>query len=593
MVLEGRIFRWVVLPTESGQVKKLFSTIDRDLNPLNKLERNRIFMIRRLRLDSSQIIGVRGRALEVFPIAIDIMINIISRRIVTGQSFTWSQKCLIYSISLELKRFGYPIHIYQNFSSISAIKLLNRTIIFRYFLLIYRKLINELIIFTLIRRLKNRYKSKAGKPNTVYEVLAQIPLTRSENFFSIVDLLYLFIDPKNSTIMNYRYDHSSNTLNSFCNDPLVLRVLLNLIKKLNLPPNISSTQIHIQEKDLIYNCNSKFQRIDKLLKHFEGIPQLSDAFDPHRQDDVFTLSNEEINSRRRFFELIQKEYGFLAVVEPLEIGSSFVATLRHDVDRPLKEMEVASILDFFEAHNLKSSWYFRKDTYDKSLVSRLLDLGHEIGWHVTQIGSGDNDFYNKLIKYIGPIGCTFHGGFGSDYWHGASSLEFAADLDVLYAENPLAIYDHPSYMRTRKNSTLAVMASAVRIESYPASADSHIEQLIQNRGHVIIENHPDHFGQNTIALLENLISRGGLFRTNIQHKNILDGLIDLKSKVFFKKENRKEFTITYDLPNGTLLKIVNPTSNLIISPKNSNTEEVINNSAIWTGSGIIRISLDD
>ena len=77
--------------------------------------------------------------------------------------------------------------------------------------------------------------------------------------------------------------------------------------------------------------------------------------------------------------------------------------LRHDVDRPLTPRQVEWHLDFEERLGCRSSWYFKKETFDPDLGSRLLRHGHEVGYHAELCSSGDDGFFGELLSPNGWV----------------------------------------------------------------------------------------------------------------------------------------------------------------------------------------------
>ena len=72
-------------------------------------------------------------------------------------------------------------------------------------------------------------------------------------------------------------------------------------------------------------------------------------------------------------------------------------TLRHDVDRmPENALKMAEIEN---RYNIKSTYYFRTrpDVFIPSLIKKIADLGHEIGYHYEVLDTADGNF-EKAIK---------------------------------------------------------------------------------------------------------------------------------------------------------------------------------------------------
>lgn len=75
--------------------------------------------------------------------------------------------------------------------------------------------------------------------------------------------------------------------------------------------------------------------------------------------------------------------------------SGFVI-LRHDVDRnPKKSLKIAKMETKL---NVNSTYYFRyPHTFDKKIIRKIADLGHEIGYHYEVLSKADGD-HDKAIE---------------------------------------------------------------------------------------------------------------------------------------------------------------------------------------------------
>lgn len=91
--------------------------------------------------------------------------------------------------------------------------------------------------------------------------------------------------------------------------------------------------------------------------------------------------------------MVEAGYGFQTFTEFLEKPKDRVILLRHDVDaRKLHSLRFAEIQ---HAAGVKGSYYFRMvpQSYDESVIRKIADLGHEIGYHYE-----DMDFASKKLR---------------------------------------------------------------------------------------------------------------------------------------------------------------------------------------------------
>jgi hypothetical protein len=79
--------------------------------------------------------------------------------------------------------------------------------------------------------------------------------------------------------------------------------------------------------------------------------------------------------------LIRKNYSFQTFADFLVSPEDRVVVLRHDVDRcPQKSLQLAALE---QENGIKATYYFRivKKSFDKEIISKIANLGHEIGYH--------------------------------------------------------------------------------------------------------------------------------------------------------------------------------------------------------------------
>jgi hypothetical protein len=201
--------------------------------------------------------------------------------------------------------------------------------------------------------------------------------------------------------------------------------------------------------------------------------------------------------------------------------AAFILSVRHDVDRPLLSTELDTIRKFENACGIKSTWFFKPETYDFAMATVLLQQDCEVGYHCSDARNGDGGFAQRLLAELGPsvTGVSFHGGFGSFYWEGISTLQQLAELGFSYAEWPSDIFMHPRPWPWEQ-PRLYLTPPGIKIQSRPEFFQKHLDFTVKHRGHVIIENHPDLFDQSVRDTISRLLDAGGAPRYIAQHVEV-------------------------------------------------------------------------
>jgi hypothetical protein len=240
------------------------------------------------------------------------------------------------------------------------------------------------------------------------------------------------------------------------------------------------------------------------------IPQLSDSYDPVDLD----------TSRLEFEEQLNSTLDGCFLARPEKRHLQLVLSIRHDVDRPLNKKEFCKIREFEKTYKLRSSWYFKSETFAEEWAESLIKEGAEIGYHASRVEDGDGGFAEHLKnKYPDSIiGCTFHGGFGSTYWRGLSSITAAIKLGYLYTENPADVFAHPYYHRLGSTG-IYLTPAPVRLQSHPKHVSKHLKLLVKYRCHIILENHPDRFDKSFKDIVLSVLSSRPTLRTVGEHVN--------------------------------------------------------------------------
>ncbi len=192
----------------------------------------------------------------------------------------------------------------------------------------------------------------------------------------------------------------------------------------------------------------------------------------------------------------------------------FTLCVRHDVDRPLPADQLDAHVDLEDALGFRSTWFFKRETFDPTAVRRLLESGREVGYHAEILSTGDDGFADELRDFVGePIGVSFHGGLGSEGWRGRRSLEEAHGLGAAYAELPVGRRTYPQLWPADGDEWLPMAPLPVKLDVYPERVRSHLDALMPGPAMIVVENHPDRMAEGHRSLLNELAERRPVART--------------------------------------------------------------------------------
>lgn len=187
-------------------------------------------------------------------------------------------------------------------------------------------------------------------------------------------------------------------------------------------------------------------------------------------------------------------------------GHPYCVCVRHDVDRALTTEDMERHLDLEESLGLKSTWFFKKETFDARKAEVIRRRDGEIGYHAEAVSTGDDGFVELLTGWLGgPPGVAYHFGFGSEAWRGRRSLQQAMDLGLRYAEMPIGSQARPAYFCSG-DRLLPVTPLAVKFDEFPDRYRSHAAALVAASGLLIVENHPDLYSDEYAGFLAELAS---------------------------------------------------------------------------------------
>lgn len=284
--------------------------------------------------------------------------------------------------------------------------------------------------------------------------------------------------------------------------PLFPLFLLAMMKSNNLSPHEFQREktVHLARETGGAGMikRNKAGRVVRYFLALRDLPELPEAYDP----SCFEAGRFEIEAQLRdFLAMRQKNQGN-------DREHDLVLCIRHDVDRQLSKECFSTIRKFEKKCGLLSSWFFKPETFDERIADELINDGLEVGYHASFIANGDWGFSDKLrSRYANQIqGCTFHGGFGSAYWTGRTSVVAARRLGYSYCENPADIFSHP-YSFNCEFGNIFLTPAPVRLQSHPSHVQKHLQILSLYGGHVILEHHPDLFDRNVQRVIHSLLEK--------------------------------------------------------------------------------------
>lgn len=256
----------------------------------------------------------------------------------------------------------------------------------------------------------------------------------------------------------------------------------------------------------------------RLADRLRTPPDLPASLDPLPPDGfLWSLETELV-----------REAGFTPRAEP---AGPLILSIRHDVDRPLDGGSLDRILAWERSTGVRSSWYFKAETWREDLADRILHAGSEVGYHAAHIETGDHGFASRVLAHLQrsgrtAVGCTFHGGPGTTFWRGRASLDAASTLGFSYAEMLTEWFAHP-YAVEAGGRTLMVTPPSVKFDAQPEWVEDHMRLIASRGGHAIIENHPDLFSDAFAAFIRSWMDRRAIVQTAGEHvegcrKSILD-----------------------------------------------------------------------
>jgi hypothetical protein len=245
-------------------------------------------------------------------------------------------------------------------------------------------------------------------------------------------------------------------------------------------------------------------------------PVLPAAWKPGRLDlNPLTIERRIAKVMR---DSVAKIDGLVVSAYPLDTLGKPVLSVRHDVDRPLTRADLQRVRMLERRLGIRSTWYFKRETFDAGLARSLLDEGCEIGYHATSPPTGDAGFVEQLRAELGDAvaGCSFHGGFGSLYWNGAEAIAQIAALGFVYTESCSEVFADPYEWATERGSIYLVPGS-IKVQSRPGTVAAHQLAVFDACGQAIIEDHPDRFDDALGEWLEASLAAGAVAKTVLEH----------------------------------------------------------------------------
>lgn len=98
--------------------------------------------------------------------------------------------------------------------------------------------------------------------------------------------------------------------------------------------------------------------------------------------------------------LISQGYSFQTFEEFIESPKNKVVVLRHDVDR--SAINAVWVGEIEKDLGLKGSYYFRivPESNVKEVIEKIVDMGHELGYHYEDLGMAKGNFELAYEKYL-------------------------------------------------------------------------------------------------------------------------------------------------------------------------------------------------
>lgn len=94
--------------------------------------------------------------------------------------------------------------------------------------------------------------------------------------------------------------------------------------------------------------------------------------------------------------IIKTKYATTTVNDYIAFEPQNCIIMRHDVDRAINQSFAMAKLEY--DHGIKSTYYFRyrKDTFKPDIIRKILDMGHEVGYHYEVIDKAKHDFEKAI-----------------------------------------------------------------------------------------------------------------------------------------------------------------------------------------------------
>lgn len=110
----------------------------------------------------------------------------------------------------------------------------------------------------------------------------------------------------------------------------------------------------------------------------------------------FTLDKYE----SLLIELLQQGYAVQTFEDFIRKPRKKVVVLRHDVDR--RAVNAVWMGEIEEKHGVQGTYYFRivPESNQKEVITRIVDMGHELGYHYEDLGLLKGDFENAYKSYL-------------------------------------------------------------------------------------------------------------------------------------------------------------------------------------------------
>lgn len=219
--------------------------------------------------------------------------------------------------------------------------------------------------------------------------------------------------------------------------------------------------------------------------------------------------------------LLENHYVPLTFSEYMENGnelSNKFAIIRHDVDRkPFNALRMAELENEI---GVRSTYYFRYPyTFKIELIKKIIDLGHEIGYHYEVLSKANGDYEKAKELFEKELGkfreiydvktICMHGSPLSkfdnrDLWKYCEFKEFGVLGEAYISINSINYFSDTGRTWSARNKVRDFMVGS----NFKACTTNDLINLIKNENlsNIYILTHPERWAANSAQWLYGIIS---------------------------------------------------------------------------------------